>query len=470
MANAHALSTEPAASISFDPALIRKYDGSGPRYTSYPTADRFTPAFTAENAVHALLARSAGAPQPLSLYVHLPFCDTVCFYCACNKITTRDHSRSAKYVRYLEKEIRIASGLIDSRSPITQLHWGGGTPTFLSAEEMMQLWRALHDNFVFAPDAECSIEIDPRKVDATTVALLAELGFNRMSVGVQDFDPLVQKAVNRVQSEVETRAVLDAARQMGFKSLNLDLIYGLPLQTVASFDVTLDTVLDAAPDRIALYSYAHLPRLFKPQRRINDSDLPSAADKLAILERAVNKLTGAGYIYIGMDHFALADDELAIAQRAGKLHRNFQGYSTQADCDLLAFGISAIGKIGTTYAQNVRTLDDYYAQLDADALPCFRGWQLSADDVLRREVIHALMCQFHVSFKRIEADHAIAFRRYFGPELESLRPLVDDGLVEIEPDAVKVTPRGRFLVRTVAMVFDRYLREQREQVGYSRVI
>jgi oxygen-independent coproporphyrinogen-3 oxidase len=469
MANVR-LSTEPAASVSFDPALIRKYDGFGPRYTSYPTADRFTPAFTAENAVNALLARSGGTPQPLSLYVHLPFCDTVCFYCACNKITTRDHTRSAKYVRYLEKEISIASGLIDSRSPITQLHWGGGTPTFLSAEEMTRLWRALHDHFVFAPDAECSIEIDPRKVDSTTVALLAELGFNRMSVGVQDFDPLVQKAVNRIQSEVESRAVLDAARQTGFKSLNLDLIYGLPLQTVASFDVTLDTVLDAAPDRIALYSYAHLPRLFKPQRRINDVDLPSPADKLAILELAVNKLTGAGYVYIGMDHFARPDDELAIAQRAGKLHRNFQGYSTQADCDLLAFGISAIGKIGTTYAQNVRTLDEYYAQLDADALPCFRGWQLSADDVLRRDVIHALMCQFHVSFKRVEAAHTIAFRRYFATELELLQPLVDDGLVEIGPDAITVTPRGRFLVRTVAMVFDRYLREQRERAGYSRVI
>ena len=309
-------------------------------------------------------------------------------------MTTRDHGRSAKYLRYLAKEIEIVAGLVDSASPVTQLHWGGGTPTFLSTEEMTQLMRVLRDHFNFASGAECSIEIDPRKVDAATVALLAELGFNRMSVGVQDFDPDVQIAVNRIQSEAETLAVLDAARANGFRSLNVDLIYGLPRQTFSGFDVTLDKVLRGAPDRISLYSYAHVPHLFKPQRRINEAELPSPDVKLAILGRAIEKLTGAGYVYIGMDHFAQPDDELARAQREGKLHRNFQGYSTHAECDLLAFGISAIGKVGTTYSQNVRTLDDYYARLDANTLPRFRGWQLSADDVLRREVIQALMCDF----------------------------------------------------------------------------
>jgi oxygen-independent coproporphyrinogen-3 oxidase len=462
---------DAAAGVSFDPALIRKYDGFGPRYTSYPTADRFTDAFGADRFVNALLARVDRATvQPLSLYVHLPFCNTICYYCACNKVTTGDHGRSAKYIRYLEKEIGIVAGLIDAASPVTQLHWGGGTPTFLSAEELTLLMRVLRDHFAFAPDAECSIEIDPRKVDATTVALLAELGFNRMSVGVQDFDADVQKAVNRIQSEAETLAVLDAARANGFRSLNVDLIYGLPRQTLAGFDVTLDKVLRGAPDRIALYSYAHVPHLFKPQRRINEAELPSPDTKLAILELAIKKLTGAGYVYIGMDHFARPDDELAIAQRAGKLHRNFQGYSTQADCDLVALGISAIGKVGATYSQNVRTLDEYYARLDADVLPCFRGWQLSGDDVLRRDVIQAIMCQFTLSFRSVEVRHSIKFREYFATELEALRSLADDGLIELASDAIAVTPRGRLLVRAVAMIFDRHLREQRERARYSRVI
>ena len=471
MVSLHAISTQAAASVSFNPALIRKYDGFGPRYTSYPTADRFTEAFSAEQYGDALLARIAGVPmQPLSLYVHLPFCENICYYCACNKVVTKDHGRSAKYIRYLAREFAIVSGLVDSASPVTQLHLGGGTPTFLSAEEMKLLWRMLHDYFAFTPDAECSIEVDPRKVGTETVELLSELGFNRMSIGVQDFDPTVQQAVNRIQSEAETRLVLDAARANGFRSLNIDLIYGLPRQTLAGFGATLDKVITCVPDRIALYSYAHVPHLFKPQRRIGEPELPSADAKLAILELAIEKLTGAGYVHIGMDHFARPDDELAAAQREGKLHRNFQGYSTQADCDLLAFGISAIGKVGATYSQNLRTLDDYYARLDDDALPCFRGWRLSADDVLRREVIHALMCQFTVSFGRVENAHAISFRDYFATELESLEPLADDGLVEIASDAITVTPLGRLLVRTVAMVFDRYLREQREAARYSRVI
>jgi len=463
--------TASSPRLSFDPELIRKYDGLGPRYTSYPTADRFTEEFTAEHLANALLGRfSEQPPQPLSLYVHVPFCNTICYYCACNKVVTKNHKRSAKYIDYVGKEVGIVSEMVSTASPVRQLHWGGGTPTFLSAEEMTLLMRMLRDNFAFADDAECSIEIDPRKVTDTTIGLLADLGFNRMSLGVQDFDTEVQRAVNRIQSEAETRAVIDAARENGFRSLNVDLIYGLPRQTVAGFAVTLEKVLAADPDRIALYSYAHVPHLFKPQRQISESELPSAEQKLAILALAINKLTDAGYVYVGMDHFAKSDDELTLAQRAGKLHRNFQGYSTHADCDLLAFGISAIGKLGRTYSQNLRTLDDYYDRLDADALPCFRGWQLTADDVLRRDVIQALMCQFTVDFATIGSAHHISFGDYFGAELDELEALAADGLVEVAPDRITVTSRGRLLVRTVAMVFDRYLRVQRAPARYSRVI
>ena len=461
----------PSSPPSFDPELVRKYDGLGPRYTSYPTADRFTELFTAEDLIDALSRRDLGkSSPPLSLYLHLPFCDTICYYCACNKVITKDHGRSAKYLRYLGKEIELIAGRVEPGAIVRQLHWGGGTPTFLSAHEMALLMRMLRDNLDFAEDAECSIELDPRKVDAETVALLAQLGFNRLSVGVQDFDPAVQAAVNRIQGEAGTRKVLDAARANGFSSLNVDLIYGLPRQTARGFDATLEKVIAAAPDRIALYSYAHVPHLFKPQRRIDQAELPSPETKLAILELAIERLTGAGYVYIGMDHFAKPDDELAVAQREGKLHRNFQGYSTHADCDLLAFGISAIAKVGATYSQNVRTLDDYYTRLDGNALPCFRGWRLSADDRLRRDVIHALMCQFTVSIAAVEATHGITFSRYFAIELDGLKPMIDDGLVEIAPDAITVTSRGRLLVRNVAMVFDRFLREQQKRAGYSRVI
>jgi len=461
----------PDTGLSFDPDLIRKYDGFGPRYTSYPTADRFNSAFDAASLADALVARQAAKTvQPLSLYVHLPFCNTICYYCACNKVITKDHSRAAKYIRYLGKELGMVAGLVDSGAPVTQLHWGGGTPTFLSAEEMTELMALLRGNFAFDGDAECSIEIDPRKVTGETVGRLAQLGFNRISLGVQDFDPDVQRAVNRIQSEAETRAVMDAARASGIRSINVDLIYGLPLQTVAGYAVTLDKVISAAPGRIALYNYAHVPHLFKPQRRINESELPSGEVKLAILALAIDKLTDAGYVYIGMDHFARPDDELAVAQREGKLHRNFQGYSTHADCDILSFGISAIGKVGPAYSQNVRTLDEYYDRLDGDALPCFRGWQLSADDLLRRDVIQALMCHFTLGFAAVEAAHGIAFRDYFAVELAALQPLADDGLVEMAPDRITVTPRGRLLVRNVAMVFDRFLREQRERASYSRVI
>jgi len=465
------MTTTSATDLVLDLALVKKYDTFGPRYTSYPTADRFHEAFTAEHYVNALHARNQARPrQPLSLYVHLPFCNTICYYCACNKVITKDHGRSAKYIRYLGREIGIVGGLIEGGPKVEQLHWGGGTPTFLARDEMATLMGLLRGGFDVAADAEISIEVDPRKVDAETIAFLGALGFNRISVGIQDFDPEVQKAVNRIQSEAETRTVIDAARANGFVSVNADLIYGLPKQTVAGFSVTLDKVIDASPDRIALYSYAHVPHLFKPQRRIDLDAVPAPETKLAILALAIEKLSAAGYTYIGMDHFAKPTDELAVAQRERKLHRNFQGYSTKPDCDLIAFGISAIGKVGAAYVQNVKTLDEYYDRLDAQALPVMRGVELHADDLIRRDVIQKLMCDFDLDFAAAEARHGIVCADYFAPELAALRPLAEDGLVEVASDSIRVTPRGRLLVRTVAMQFDRYLREAREQAQYSRVI
>jgi oxygen-independent coproporphyrinogen III oxidase len=465
--SAAALVPEPA----FDADLVAKYDGFGPRYTSYPTADRFTEAIAGEAIGQALAARrDAAGGRDLSLYVHVPFCNTICYYCACNKVITKDHGRSAKYIHYVAREADRIAGLSDRASPVRQLHWGGGTPTFLSDDEAGELMRILRERFAFAPDAECSIEIDPRSATPDRVAALAALGFNRMSLGVQDFDPAVQRAVNRIQSEEETLRILDAARATGFRSVNLDLIYGLPRQTLASFAATLDKVIAAAPDRIALYNYAHVPHLFKPQRRINESELPAPREKLEILGAAIDCLGRAGYVYIGMDHFAKPDDELAQAQRDGTLHRNFQGYSTRAGCDLFALGISSISHVGDTYWQNVRTLEPYYERLDAGALPGFRGWRLSADDAVRNDVIQALLCRSALSFAEIEAAHGIAFADYFGTELLALRPLADDGLVALASDGIVVTSRGRLLARVVAMVFDRYLREQREGLRYSRVI
>ncbi len=457
--------------IEFDPALVARYDGHGPRYTSYPTADRFSGDFTASDYVRALQIRNhSNRSQPLSLYVHLPFCNTICFYCGCNKIVTRDHGRSAKYIRYLGREIGMVSGLIEGAPVVKQVHWGGGTPTFLAHDELAQLMAMLRDGFVIAPDAEISIEVDPRKVDADTIAFIGQLGFNRISVGIQDFDPDVQRAVNRIQSEVETRTVIDAARANGFTSVNADLIYGLPKQTVASFATTLRKVIALSPDRIALYSYAHVPALFKPQRRIAVDDLPPADAKLAILALAIGELGAAGYVHIGMDHFALPHDDLAVAQRQGRLHRNFQGYSTQPDCDLLAFGISAIGKVGATYTQNIKTLDAYYERLDAHALPVMRGIELDADDVLRRSVIQSLMCRFELDCATVESEHGIRFAEYFNEELAALAPLAADELVIINKHAIRVTPRGRLLVRAIAMCFDRRLRNDRQPERYSKVI
>ncbi len=454
-----------------DPELIRRFDISGPRYTSYPTADRFVEAFGPAQYARWLGSREVGGlNRPLSLYVHIPFCNTICYYCACNKIITKDHSRSARYLDFLEREIGLVDRHLAGGREVTQLHLGGGTPTFLAEDEMRRLMAAIRSRFQLAEHGEFSIEVDPRKVDAAQVALLAELGFNRMSIGVQDFDPLVQAAVNRIQSFDETAAVLEAARENGFKSVSMDLIYGLPHQTVERFAATLERVIELSPDRLSLYSYAHLPRLFKPQRRIEESALPTAADKLGIMKYAIERLVDAGYVYIGMDHFAKPDDELTIAQQQGRLHRNFQGYSTQAECDMIAFGISSISKLGAIYAQTHETEEDYYDALERGELPVLRGVELTADDVLRRSIIQALMCHFELSIESIEIAHLIEFRRYFAPELHDLERMAEAGLVEIGDRWITVLPPGRLLVRAIAMVFDRYLRHDRERARYSRVI
>jgi oxygen-independent coproporphyrinogen III oxidase len=460
----------PASELVIDPMLIRKYDVSGPRYTSYPTVDRLVEAFGEPQLRQWLAKRNIGGfSQPLSLYVHLPFCENVCYYCACNKVVTRDYARSAKYIKYLEKELALLAPQVGEARAIQSMHWGGGTPTFLTRDEMSALMRAVESTFTRERKAEYSIEVDPRAAEPGRMAFLAGLGFERASLGVQDFDPGVQKAVHRLQSIETTRRVMNEARESGFRSLNLDLIYGLPKQTLDSFNRTIDEVLLLGPERIALYNYAHLPKLFKPQRRIAGSELPSAEQKLQLMTLAIGRLTRAGYLYIGMDHFAKPDDELAVAQTLGQLARSFQGYSTHSG-DLLGLGMSAIGQVGPTYYQNAKELERYYAALDAGRLPVLRGLELTADDLARRAVIQALMCNFRLSIEAIELAHLVDFRKCFSVEMEALRQFADDGLIELGPEWIVVTPKGRLLVRSICMVFDRYLREARERASYSRVI
>ena len=460
----------PASDLVIDPVLIRKYDTPGPRYTSYPTADRFVEAFD-ETELREWLARRTigGISRPLSLYVHVPFCATLCYYCACNKIPTRDRGVSAKYIKYLDRELALLGAEREAYGPLVELHLGGGTPTFLARSELKALMESIEREFALAPQCECSIEVDPREAPPGTMSFLAYLGFNRASFGVQDFDAQVQRAVNRVQGFELTRSVIAEARASGFRSVNLDLIYGLPKQTLDSFNHTLEQVIELDPDRIALYSYAHLPQLFPPQRRIADHAVPSAELKLQLLTLAIGRLTRAGYLYIGMDHFARPDDELALAQAQGRLHRSFMGYSCHPG-DLIGIGVSAIGCIGPAYYQNEKVLDDYYAKLDAGRLPVARGIERSADDLVRSAVIQALTCHFRVSIESIELAHLVDFASYFAAELQDLRRLQEDGLVELSPEWIVVTPKGRLLVRAICMTFDRHLRSRATRASYSKVI
>jgi len=455
------------------PELLQRFDVPGPRYTSYPTADRFVEAFTATDYGQALVQRRmgpAGLTMPLSLYVHIPFCESLCYYCACNKIITKHHNRAVSYLRYLSREIDLHTAQLGQGQTVTQLHLGGGSPTFLSDDELRELMAMLRRSFTMVPGGEYSIEIDPRTVDGSRLRALADMGFNRLSFGVQDFDPDVQKAVHRIQPFEQVSELMVQAREVGFDSINVDLIYGLPRQTPESFARTLAQVAQLKPDRIALYAYAHLPERFKPQRRIVSADLPGAAAKVAMLSQSLAAFMASGYVYIGMDHFALPNDALAVAKRQGRLHRNFQGYSTQPDCDLIGLGVSAIGRIGATYSQNAKTMEEYCDHLDQNRLPVVRGLALSRDDLARRAVIMALMCQGQVIFESIELAWLLDFRSYFAAELEQLRSLADAGLVLLDESGIQVTAQGWFFVRAVAMVFDRYLQADRNRARFSRII
>ena len=458
-------------SMSFSPGLIRKYDVAGPRYTSYPTAVQFMPAFGAKEFAaqpSVIAGRTSGGP--LSLYVHIPFCAKVCFYCACTKVVTRNRARGAEYLERLLQEIPRRAALHGGHREVHQLHLGGGTPTFLDLDQLARLLDALRGAFRVAPDCEISIEVDPRTVDPSTIRSLRGLGFNRLSLGIQDFDPRVQLAVNRVQSESSTVAVVAAAREAGFDSLSFDLIYGLPRQTLASFGRTVAKTIALRPDRLSLFNYAHLPHLFKTQRQIDASQLPAADEKLALLGSAIGMLGDAGYDAIGMDHFALPDDELARARRAGTLQRNFQGYSTRAGCDLIGFGMSAISSFDDCFAQNAKELDEYQARIDEGGIPVVRGYALSDDDRLRRAVIMGLACQGEIDIPALEARWSIDFASAFAAELAALAGMADDGLVALDARRIRVLPPGMLLLRNICMCFDRYLRPAESSQRFSRAI
>jgi oxygen-independent coproporphyrinogen-3 oxidase len=479
--------------LVIDSDLVHRFDINGPRYTSYPTADRFVEGFDPRKCESLLHARRTATKETkggketgmasqgeaacrtknpgLSLYFHLPFCARLCYFCACNRIITKDHGRSAKYLRHLSKEMAMAAEcLSEGAKTVEQIHWGGGTPNFLSDDEMESLMDATRRNFDLLEDGEYSIEVEPHGIERATIETLAKLGFNRLSVGVQDFDTDVQRAINRIQSEKETRAAIDAARESGFRSVGIDLIYGLPRQSAASFGHTLERILAIAPDRVSVYNYAHLPSLFKPQRRINVADLPSAKERLRILSLTIRKLCEASYVFIGMDHFAKPDDDLSCAQREGRLYRDFQGYSTRPDCDMLAFGVSSISRISSAYWQNAKTLDAYYEALDREEWPVFRGVVLDADDLLRRDLIQSLMCRFELPFAMLESEYRIDFKKYFSVEIAELEKMENAGLVSVEKERIRVLPRGRLFVRAISMVFDKHLRRGRENGRYSKVI
>ncbi|PJG83552.1 oxygen-independent coproporphyrinogen III oxidase [Caviibacterium pharyngocola] len=452
--------------IMWDLALIQKYNQSGPRYTSYPTALEFNSDYTDEDFKHA----AARYPErPLSLYVHIPFCHKLCYFCACNKTITRHRHKADIYLDYLEKEIQTRAALFRQRT-VTQIHWGGGTPTYLSEQQSARLMAMLRANFTIAPQAEISIEMDPREIELSMLEHLHRIGFNRISMGVQDFNKDVQKAVNREQDEDFIQALLVRARELGFKSTNLDLIYGLPLQTVESFMFTLQKVIELNPDRLSVFNYAHLPSRFAGQAKIKDHQLPAPETKLTILQKTIETLNGAGYRFIGMDHFAKPDDELAIAQQNGVLHRNFQGYTTQEECDLLGLGVSAISLLGDTYAQNQKELKHYYAAVEETGIALHKGLVMTQEDCLRRDVIKQLICNFKLDYQPIERQYHIDFKSHFAEDLELLQPLAQDGLIAIAPNGLQVSAKGRLLIRNICLCFDTYSRQQARRQQFSRII
>ncbi|WP_223670854.1 oxygen-independent coproporphyrinogen III oxidase [Kangiella shandongensis] len=453
--------------VLWDGSLIEKYSISGPRYTSYPTALQFEEGFTAERLVEVL--EQGKSSKPLSIYIHIPFCENICYYCACNKVITKDRSKTKRYIAALLREAKRIAEHVKGRQ-VEQMHWGGGTPTFLNNDEIAEVVDTLKEYFDFAEEGDYSIEIDPRRMDHQTLPELAKLGFNRISLGVQDFDEQVQKAVNRIQPEAMTRNVLINARKYGFESINVDLIYGLPFQSEESFAETVDKIIEMAPDRLSVFNYAHLPHRFKPQRRIEAADLPSPKEKLAILEMTIRKLTEAGYVYIGMDHFALPHDELTHAQQTGDLHRNFQGYTTKADCDLIGLGVSSISQVGDCYIQSQRDLNAYYECVENDKYALWRGYESTLEDRLRHDVIMQLICLFRLDYKSIEAAYHIDFKEHFASELEELKGMESDGLLILDDKGIEVTENGRLLIRNICMTFDEYFKELKALQIYSKAI
>ncbi len=455
--------------LEWDNSLLEKYNISGPRYTSYPTALEFTDSYKTKDYLTCL--QSLSEEQSLSLYIHIPFCQNICYYCACNKIITKQKDKANEYVKNLIKEIKLVSTNI-GKNKLRQIHWGGGTPTYLSIEQISQIMNAIRTSFDVPndPSTEIAIEIDPRALEIDDIKRLAELGFNRMSMGVQDFDLRVQQAINRVQSFEMTKEMIEEARKYGFKSINLDLIYGLPLQNKQTFEKTLQQVLEIDPDRISVFNYAHLPHRFKPQRRINSKDLPTAEEKLSIFQYIIEFLQDRGYIYIGMDHFAKPNDELAIAQKENHLHRNFQGYTTHEEYQLIGVGVSSIGSINGHYHQNVRDIESYYEALNEDKIPSWRGVKVDKDDLIRRRVIFKLLCHFECNMKDIEEEFSIKFEDYFDSELEMLQVFIDDKLLKIADRKIKITNKGRLLLRNICMIFDSYLNELHKVNSFSKVI
>ena len=458
--------------IEFDRETIRRYNHSGPRYTSYPTAVTFHDKFGIQDYDQACLEGNNDlVPAPLSLYFHIPFCDTVCFYCACNKIVTKHKSRAKPYLASLEREIELVAAKFAQDRVVEQLHFGGGTPTFLSEDEISHIMWKVQSLFSACPSdsKDFSIEIDPRSVTPRYIKLLGTLGFNRYSLGVQDVDIKVQRAVNRIQPVEQTREVLQACRDAGAKSINIDLIYGLPLQTPERFRQTVDTVIEMNPDRLSVFNYAHLPEMFKPQRRIDTEELPGPDEKLQILQNTIEQLSEAGYVYIGMDHFAKPDDELVIARQSGELQRNFQGYTTHGNCDLVAMGVSAISKIRGVFSQNAKDEASYSAAIDADALPILKGYVMNDEDRLRARVIQRLSCYGSLNKREIEDKFTLDFDQHFAQALERLAPMVDDGLLEIHPDEIEITAKGWLLVRNICMAFDQYT-QRSSNTQFSKAI
>lgn len=467
----HIITPDEQHTAVWDEHLISRYDLSGPRYTSYPTAPQFHESF-GNDALHAAISRSNRRGNPLSLYFHIPFCSRVCYYCACNKIITANRRVAAPYLERMEKEIAMMAALVDTSRPVKQLHWGGGTPTYINDNEKRALMSAIrhHFNLLENDEGEYALEIHPGDTSVESIACLRELGFNRLSMGIQDFEPDVQQAVNRFNTEQEVRALVEAGRKLGFYSISMDLIYGLPLQNRETFARTLDSVIALSPDRLSIFNYAHMPHLFKTQQQMDAQQLPAPEEKLVMLHEAIEKMLQAGYVYIGMDHFAKPEDELAIAQREGKLQRNFQGYATHGDCDLFSFGVSAISGIGDTFSQNHKDIAQYNAAIDNDELPVARGLALTENDKVRAAVIEALICHFQLRFATIESRFAIDFAQVFSAELDALLPMEKDGLVELDSDGIQVTAPGRMLIRRICMVFDDWLRKPEKLQTFSRII